>query len=105
MHNNLVLVTYLLINKEAAHICPLVTRKLNNISVFNIISDGAVALESLLQIFGDLFRIKVGCQPLNNSDTLSTIALLHSQVDLGPVLFLHVDIKVVYMCNSNNNTN
>lgn len=96
MHNNLVLVTYLLINEKAVNIRSLVTGKLNDITILVIVSDGAVALECLLQVLGDLLGIQISSQALNDGNALSAVTLLDSQMNLRSILLLYIDIKVLY---------
>lgn len=86
VNHNLILVTDLLVHKEFSDVRTLVSGKLENFTKLGINQHTTVALEGLLQRFGNLSNIEIIGEALNSGDALTTISLLNADVDFGVVL-------------------
>ena len=86
VNHNLIFVANLLVNKELSDVCSLVSRQLQNLSKLRIHQYASVALESLLQSFGDLQNVQIVGKSLNGGNAFTTISLLHTNMYLGSIL-------------------
>lgn len=72
--------TLLLVGEEFLNILALISLKLNHLSHFSINNDGAIASELLFDDFEDLLLIEFLGETLDSSQSLTTIALLNTDV-------------------------
>jgi len=72
--------TLLLVGEELLNILALISLKLNHLSHLSINDDGAIASELLLDDLEDLLLIEFFGETLDSSQSLTTIALLNTDV-------------------------
>jgi len=72
--------TLFLVGEELLNIFALITLKLNHLAHLTIDHDGAIASEFLLDDLEDLLLVKFLWQTLNSRQSLTTIALLNTNV-------------------------
>jgi hypothetical protein len=82
----LFLVTEGLVNQKLADIFPLISLKLDDVSALRVVHNTSVATEVLLDFLQNGLEIKFFVQTLDSRDTLTTIALLHTDVDVATCL-------------------
>ena len=82
VQHNAFAVANFLVHKEGFHICSLVTRQLNNLPRILVLLDSTVATEILLESFANSFDVQVIRQSSDSRDTFSSVALLHTNVNL-----------------------
>ncbi len=73
----------LLINQPLLYIVSLVALQLNYLTHFFILSNAAVAIETLLHGLADTLEIQIIIETLNSCDTFATITLLDTDMDFG----------------------
>ena len=72
---DLLRVADVLMNEELLDVRALVSLQLNHIPRFLILDHSSITLERLLNVFQDLFGIKIGGQTLHCCNTLPTVTL------------------------------
>jgi hypothetical protein len=82
VQDNIFGMTNFLVTQKGLDVCSLISRQLNNFTRFFILLDGTVTTEILFESLANAFHIQIVRQTRNRSDTLSTITLLHSDVNL-----------------------
>lgn len=82
MKNNIVLVAYLLIDKELHHVRSLVATELDDLSALLVLLHGTVAREVLLEGLANALDVEVVGKTGDGRDTLSAISLLNADVHL-----------------------
>lgn len=81
------------LEKKVANLEPLVTGELNDQSMVGVVNYVATALEGLLEGLRDALKVEVIFKPLYNCDTLSTVTLHDTQVNV--VLCVGLVVKLV----------
>jgi len=72
--------TLFLVGEELLNILALISLELNHLSHLSVDDDGAIASEFLLDDLEDLLLVKLLGQALNSCQSLTTIALLNTNV-------------------------
>jgi hypothetical protein len=90
---------YLLVSEKGAHVSSLISRQLNDLSVFFVLRDGTITVKSLLEGTGYSLGVEVTREALNDSKALTTTSLLHSEMDFRSVLRLLLNGKRIYKTN------
>lgn len=80
--NDIFSVTNFLIDQEVLDVCSLISGQLNDISYFGILLNGPVTTKVLFECLANSFRVQVVRQTSDGGDTLSSVTLLHSDVNL-----------------------
>jgi len=86
---------FLLVGEEFLHILALVSLKLDHLSHLSVVDNGAIASELLLDDLEDLFLVELFGQSLNCSQSLTTIALLNTNMNVILRLF---SLSCVFVC-------
>ena len=71
-----------LVDQKSLHVCSLITRQLNDFPDFLVLLDGTVARKVLFEDLANSFHVEVMGQTRDSCDTLSSITLLHTNVDI-----------------------
>ena len=82
MQNNLLAVANFLVYQELLDDCSLVSTELNDISDFCVFLDGSVAAKVLFKSLTNSLDVQVVGQAGNGCDTLATVSLLDTHVNL-----------------------
>jgi len=72
--------TFLLVGEELLHILTLISLKLNHLSHLSVDDDSAIASEFLFDDLEDLLLIELLGEALDSGQSLTTIALLNTNV-------------------------
>lgn len=71
-----------LVHQETLDVCSLVSRKLNDFPHVLVLLNGTVTTEILLECLANSFDVEVVGQTGNSRDTLASVSLLDTDVDL-----------------------
>jgi hypothetical protein len=71
-----------LVHQKGFHVCPLITRQLNDLANLVILLYGTIATEILLEGLANSLHVQVVCQACYRRNTFSSISLLDTNVNL-----------------------